>query len=171
MAAIFLSGLSKVVGSCHTRQDPVPLLPGHGGVRRLQTAAAAHGGVIGQMNGAVEPPRPMVVPKVMIFPRGALAAGEIGRVGCHPDVLLVSIHIRRPKNKKPGLRSSSRAFYFGRLFFGGSVWSRSTHPADGKSAKGTLASLLGCCPRLAAGSLDVGGSSPTMVKMQVCGLS
>ena len=64
-------------GLCGAGEDPVPLPPGHGGVPGLQAAAAADGGVIREMNGAVEPPGSMVVPEVMVFPRGALAAGEI----------------------------------------------------------------------------------------------
>lgn len=105
-------------GLCGAGEDPVPLPPGHGGVPGLQAAAAADGGVIREMNGAVEPPGSMVVPEVMVFPRGALAAGEIGWVGGHGDVLAVWAH-HEAKKQKARLRSSSRAIYSGDCFSAG----------------------------------------------------
>lgn len=59
---------------------------------------------------------------------------------------------RGQKTKSPA-EIIKPGYLFGRLFFGGSVWSRSTHPADGESEEGTLASLLGCCPALRQGLL------------------
>ena len=70
-------------------QNGVPPAAGRCEVPGPEAGADAPGGAVRQVEGAVEPPVAVVVPKVVERPRVLLAAGDEGRVRCvHGDVVI-----------------------------------------------------------------------------------